>query len=263
MEIGDGWKTWHRELQLQEGVKLAGSRNARVGADSLQGRKVSLGEERRNSLSIVWEPSWSGRSTQEPPLGSRAGLAEVPCATTVGVEVCTKSACAPSQVPSRTTCCGRTLPHALFITFFFYIWARMCLLIHLEGCYENFLTPFYCFSLFHARYSSYRMKDSLTIWFWCGFTWGKHKLVWDLALMVENWAKQMEINRIHNELSFLQVEPQLSIQLAIFFSGIQVFLQIFLINVMLSKLLHGEGTRLLSLQTVPVHLFLLLTLLSE
>jgi len=41
------------EAQLQERVKPAGSRNARDRTDSLQGSKVCLGDEIRNSFSIV------------------------------------------------------------------------------------------------------------------------------------------------------------------------------------------------------------------
>lgn len=42
-----------KDAQLQEGVKLSGSRNARDRTDSFQGSEVSLGDEIRNSFSIV------------------------------------------------------------------------------------------------------------------------------------------------------------------------------------------------------------------
>lgn len=42
-----------KDAQLQEGVKLSGSRNARDRTDFFQGSEVSLGDEIRNSFSIV------------------------------------------------------------------------------------------------------------------------------------------------------------------------------------------------------------------
>lgn len=50
---------WHGG---QGGVKLAGNRNARDRTDSFQGSEVSLGDEIRNSLSFVLQPSWNKRA---------------------------------------------------------------------------------------------------------------------------------------------------------------------------------------------------------
>lgn len=63
--------TQGKKAQLQEGVKLAESRSARGRTNSLKGWKISLGGERKASLSIVLWPLWVA-SAQGPPLGSRA-----------------------------------------------------------------------------------------------------------------------------------------------------------------------------------------------
>lgn len=67
--------TQGKKAQLQEGVKLAESRNARGRTDSLKGWKISPGGERKNSLSIELWPLRIA-SAQGPPLGStaRAGM---------------------------------------------------------------------------------------------------------------------------------------------------------------------------------------------
>lgn len=60
-----------KDAQMQEGVKLAGSRSDRHRTDSLQDSEVSLGKEIRNILSccLVDHPG-----PHRSPLSSRAGL---------------------------------------------------------------------------------------------------------------------------------------------------------------------------------------------
>lgn len=76
------------------------------------------------------EQGCSAAQDQGPPLGSRAGLgdgpSEGPPAAALGVGAGAggfkgSARDASLQTPDRTMYCSRTLPNALFITFFFYI----------------------------------------------------------------------------------------------------------------------------------------------
>lgn len=77
---------WGKKTQLQEGVNLDGSRNARDRTGSLQGSEDPLGDDKKQPQhSLVDHPGTgalrgpsSEAQAQRPHLGNRAGLGDGP-----------------------------------------------------------------------------------------------------------------------------------------------------------------------------------------